>query len=316
MRGGELKRDKLISIAVATFVVVLLVFALRLWPFAAVALFVLAILAPLPRVGPLLLESVGWRRLPFVGRLSGLAAAAVLLGTCFGVTVAGNAVAPLPSSPSTEQAKQPPIAAVSTPQAIAVETARPTLAASPRVAPTPSPTAIATVAMSSPTPAPTPAPTSTPTPAPTPIATPVDLARFIPPLAGYTQFTSGGSCSAGRTTAGCLYFGQARPGATTAGASLRITLLGSETEAASKLPDYMRHVDEAPVDLGSIVASGAWRPSIGTVVDPSYMIGFTYGRLVIVIDFQRVNSTRAVTMDWAKKFGVAYASAITTVARP
>jgi hypothetical protein len=274
----------------------------------------------------LAMDAGGLRRtLPGVSSPSRRTAAAswiALLALLVYISMAADSALLSASDRSARDARASAVAAARSSQAAASDaTTRSTTPVSSALTASTSASAVASSprlasAAASTAPTPTPTLTSPPTPTPTPTPTPIDLARFIPPLDGYTQFTSGGSCSAGRTSAGCLYFGPARPGATTAGASLSATLLGSAAQAASELPDYMHHVDEAPVDLGAIVATGAWRPSIGTVVDPSYMIGFTYGRLVIVIDVQRSNSTRAVTMDWAKAFGTAYVSAITKVPRP
>jgi hypothetical protein len=190
---------------------------------------------------------------------------------------------------------------------------------SPTQAAAPTPTVIAAASPPSVTAAPTAIATPVPTAAPsanTPTQSPVDLLHFVPAVDGYDRGGGGLVCEAGRTSSSCFYFGASRPGATTAGAFVKVTLLGSAAQAIADLPDYMHHVDEAQVQIGELTASGAWRPVIGTVADPSYMIGMTYGRLVIVVDVQRVTSTRAVTMDWARRFATAYVAEITTYPKP
>jgi hypothetical protein len=182
---------------------------------------------------------------------------------------------------------------------VAVISAAPASTSSAKVAPTPD----ATLAL-------------TPAKTPTPTQSSVDLMHFVPAVAGYDRGGGGLVCEAGRTSAGCFYFGESRAGATTAGAFVKVTLLASSAEAIAELPDYMHHVDESPVQIGALTATGAWRPAIGTISDPSFMIGLTYGRLVIVVDVQRANSTRAVTLDWARRFAAAYIAEITTYPPP
>lgn len=177
-----------------------------------VALLGLAVAAAIPRVGAKLLHRIGWVRLPFVGKFTGLAATAVLVVAAFAVSGLAVVFAPVPSaspnsargpdSPSTSRpstqvtpsatnaptvtATSPttgtaaPLAAglapLSAPSAGPTATPTPTTAPSSAAATAP-PTAAPTVA---PTPVPTVAPTTVPTIAPTPVPSTAPPATAAP----------------------------------------------------------------------------------------------------------------------------------------
>ncbi len=82
----------------AAAIAALVLVATPLWPLTFLILFLVAIVAAVPRVGPGVLRFIGWSRWPIVGSTTGLAAAGILLLSSIAVGMVGNAVAPVPSS--------------------------------------------------------------------------------------------------------------------------------------------------------------------------------------------------------------------------
>lgn len=97
-----------------------------------VALWILTAVALIPRLGKTTLDRIGWRRLPVVGRLSGVAAALILFLASIPVAAIGSAFAPPTPSPAaraTTAAPVTPTIPIPTPTPTATSTA--TAAAAP-----------------------------------------------------------------------------------------------------------------------------------------------------------------------------------------
>ena len=130
------------------------------WPWALLylGLLVLAAVAWVPRLGPLVLDRVGWRRLPRVGQLSGARASLVLLGLILLAATANAAIRPSVASLSSAEQGQQPFATVAATSIMSTPAATAAAATLPATA-TPVPTRIASpasVVTAAPTPTPRP----------------------------------------------------------------------------------------------------------------------------------------------------------------
>lgn len=122
-----MSRKTALRIAAGVIAFALFVTTYWFWSLLSLGLFLLGVAVVIPGLGASVLQRLRWRELAVVGRLSGIAAAGVLVASSVAVSVAGSAVAPsVPPTPQRTAAatSQPK----STTGAASVATVRPSVA--------------------------------------------------------------------------------------------------------------------------------------------------------------------------------------------
>lgn len=203
-------REAVVGILIALLIAA--VFYTRLWVLVWFAVLALALLAWTPRLGSALLRATRWPRIPLVGGLTGFAASLALLVASCGIFVAGEAVAPLPTSsptasppvvvrtaqPTTTRTTQPSSSVAALPSGSIPSSSASTVPQMASAAPTQAPalSAIpATPAVASAAPTPTPPATASPatTQVPAAVTVAITTSRY-----GFVAAStaSGASCTA------------------------------------------------------------------------------------------------------------------------